>query len=359
MVIFDPPISGASTRSVSAAQLQRFARRAQKLARVQGEVDILIASNKRLRDLNRRFRRKNKPTDVLSFPRPSGGDIAISAQIALENAQRYGHSLAAELKILVLHGMLHLAGYDHESDNGRMARAESRLRSQLKLPASLIDRTHSSGKLRQSKLTAARSAKAAKTIRKPTAAKRKSSRKPQPAQQEQAMTLVALYTVILLLCALLVLVSYVERLYTESGKFLSREFQENIEAFENLVEPRLLRSSQRAALTFSVLTQLSTASVAFIIGYLVFREPLDLAGNHSGHHRHHSGHYCLQPAVVLHAVHADARRMAGEIHSAFADPDLSHAAHHQSPSASGSPLPRWLSRMSRKSLSILQKPWTH
>ena len=135
MVIFDSTISAASTRSVSAAQLQRFARRAQKLAEVQGEVDILISGNQRLRDLNRRFRRKNKPTDVLSFPRSSGGDIAISAQIALQNAQRYGHSVAIELKILVLHGMLHLAGYDHESDNGRMARAELRLRSQLKLPA--------------------------------------------------------------------------------------------------------------------------------------------------------------------------------------------------------------------------------
>src|SRR5438445_951939 len=81
------------------------------------------------------------------------------------------------------------------------------------------------------------------------------------------------YLVIVVLCAVLTLVSYVERLYTESGKFLSREFQENIEAFENLVEPRLLRSSQRAALTFSVLTQLCTASVAFIIGHLVFRDP--------------------------------------------------------------------------------------
>jgi|SRR5882724_2596103 len=151
MVIFEPAISGASTHSVSAAQLQRFARRAQTLARVKGEVDILIASNTRLRDLNRRFRHKNKPTDVLSFPRPSGGDIAISAQIALDNAHHYGHSLAAELKILVLHGMLHLAGYDHESDNGRMARAEARLRSQLKLPASLIDRSHSSGKSPQAK----------------------------------------------------------------------------------------------------------------------------------------------------------------------------------------------------------------
>src|SRR6478672_13777237 len=151
MVIFDPPITGVSTRSVSAAQLQRFARRAQKLAEVQGEVDILIATNKRLRDLNRRFRRKDKPTDVLSFPRPSGGDIAISAQIARDNAQRYGHSLANELKILVLHGMLHLAGYDHESDNGRMAHAESRLRSQLKLPASLIDRAHSSSQAQQTR----------------------------------------------------------------------------------------------------------------------------------------------------------------------------------------------------------------
>jgi probable rRNA maturation factor len=184
MVIFDSPISGASTRSISAAQLQRFARRAQMLARVKGDVDILIATNKRLRDLNRRFRRKNKPTDVLSFPLPSGGDIAISAQIARENALRYGHSLAAELGILVLHGMLHLAGYDHESDNGRMARVEASLRSQLKLPASLIDRMHSSAKLPKAKPTAARSAKATKNHPKATAAKAdKSNREPATAKR--------------------------------------------------------------------------------------------------------------------------------------------------------------------------------
>ena len=86
------------------------------------------------------------------------------------------------------------------------------------------------------------------------------------------MTLVAVYIVVTLLCALLVLVSYLDRLYTESGKFLSREFQENIEAFEQLVEPRLLRASRRAALTFAVLTQLVTATIAFLIGYLVFRD---------------------------------------------------------------------------------------
>jgi probable rRNA maturation factor len=146
MVIFETADSAASILGVSPALVQRFVRRAQLLAKVKGEVDVLISGNQRLRELNRRFRRKNKPTDVLSFPRPSGGDIAISAQIARENAHRYGHSLANELKILVLHGMLHLAGYDHESDNGRMARAEARLRAQLKLPSSLIDRAHSGSK---------------------------------------------------------------------------------------------------------------------------------------------------------------------------------------------------------------------
>jgi probable rRNA maturation factor len=139
MVIFETAVKG-----VSVAMIQRFARKAQKLAKVVGEVDILISSNKRLQELNRRFRRKNKPTDVLSFPRPVGGDIAISGDIARHNAILYGHSPAEELKILVLHGMLHLAGHDHESDNGQMARTESRLRAQLKLPASLIDRAHGS-----------------------------------------------------------------------------------------------------------------------------------------------------------------------------------------------------------------------
>jgi probable rRNA maturation factor len=139
MLIFETTVQG-----VSAAVIQRFVRRAQKLARFVGEVDILVSGNKRLQELNRRFRRKNKPTDVLSFPRPVGGDIAISADIARRNATLYGHSVAEELKILVLHGMLHLAGHDHESDSGEMARLESRLRAQLRLPASLIDRTHAS-----------------------------------------------------------------------------------------------------------------------------------------------------------------------------------------------------------------------
>src|SRR5207244_5322529 len=99
------------------------------------------------RALNRSFRKKDRPTDVLSFPVNHGnssghaGDIAISAEIAIDNATRYGHSPADEVKILILHGMLHLAGHDHEKDNGKMARLENKLRKELALPASLIDRT--------------------------------------------------------------------------------------------------------------------------------------------------------------------------------------------------------------------------
>lgn len=131
-------------QGVSAAGLARFARRAQQLAGCRGQVNVLIAGNRRLRALNRAFRGKDKPTDVLSFPGDrEGGDIAISADLARRNARVYGHSTLNELRILILHGMLHLAGHDHERDGGRMARLESRLRSHLKLPASLIERAAS------------------------------------------------------------------------------------------------------------------------------------------------------------------------------------------------------------------------
>lgn len=86
------------------------------------------------------------------------------------------------------------------------------------------------------------------------------------------MTTVIVYIAILLLCALLALVSYVEQLYTESGKFLTREFQENIEAFEKLVEPRLVSTSGRAFLAIAVSAQLCIAAVALLIGYLVFQD---------------------------------------------------------------------------------------
>ena len=98
-----------------------------------------------MRQLNAQFRGKDYSTDVLSFPSPSlvkgfSGDIAVSGDIAARNAQLLGHSVASEVKILVLHGVLHLAGYDHVSDNGQMAEKELRLRRKLGLPAALIER---------------------------------------------------------------------------------------------------------------------------------------------------------------------------------------------------------------------------
>jgi probable rRNA maturation factor len=131
---------------LSQLALSRFVALAKRALRLQGELTVLVTDNEELRRLNRRFRGKNKPTDVLSFPAPSGGrdgpkgDVAISAEIARANAKMLGHSTADELKILVLHGVLHLAGYDHERDHGEMARKELRLRKSLGLPLGLIER---------------------------------------------------------------------------------------------------------------------------------------------------------------------------------------------------------------------------
>lgn len=131
---------------LSEAALQRFLTRARKAVRLQGEVSLLLTSNREMRNLNRKFRGKDKPTDVLSFPAADAvapdcaGDLAISADIAQSNARELGHSTEDEVRILILHGLLHLAGYDHETDAGQMARKESRLRNALGLPSTLIQR---------------------------------------------------------------------------------------------------------------------------------------------------------------------------------------------------------------------------
>jgi len=130
-------------RGVSRAALERFTARACRAARVRGEVNVVVAANAELRRLNRDFRGKDRPTDVLSFPaagKELAGDIAISATIARANARRLGHTVAKELQVLILHGVLHLAGYDHETDSGAMRRKEDRLRAQLGLPVTLIAR---------------------------------------------------------------------------------------------------------------------------------------------------------------------------------------------------------------------------
>ncbi len=138
----------SKVRGVSARALGQFAARAQRAAGVRGEVDVLITSSAELRRLNRRFRGMDTATDVLSFPSADGtaGDIAIAAEVGARNARRLGHRAADEMKILILHGLLHLAGYDHETDAGEMARKEVRLRRALGLPAALIERTAEAGR---------------------------------------------------------------------------------------------------------------------------------------------------------------------------------------------------------------------
>ena len=113
-----------------------------------GTVTLVVTSDRRIRGLNRTWRGQDKATDVLSFPAgddpgpaPHLGDIVISRETAARQARHEGHSLATELRVLALHGLLHLLGYDHERDSGRMARIERRLRRQGGLPSGLIERT--------------------------------------------------------------------------------------------------------------------------------------------------------------------------------------------------------------------------
>jgi probable rRNA maturation factor len=108
------------------------------------EFCCLITDDRELRRLNRDFRQKDYPTDVLSFPsgEPAGslGDIAISADRAAGQATEFDHSIAEEIKILMLHGLLHLTGMDHETDSGEMSRSEKQWRKRLGLAATLTER---------------------------------------------------------------------------------------------------------------------------------------------------------------------------------------------------------------------------
>jgi probable rRNA maturation factor len=138
-------ISRGRVAGVSDINLARFVTRVRKTIPLRGLVNVVVTTNSEMKRLNGRFRGKDEPTDVLSFPggEMSGlaGEIAISHEIAKENAGRLGHSVTEEIKILILHGMLHLAGYDHEDDGGKMARKEHNLRKALRLPDALIERS--------------------------------------------------------------------------------------------------------------------------------------------------------------------------------------------------------------------------
>ena len=137
---------------LSRSGLGRFMRVAQVAVGLRGEVDVLLAGDRTLRRLNREFRGKDKATDVLSFPafasppEPSegapehAGDVAISLETAQRQAAEHGHLLRDEVRVLLLHGLLHLAGMDHEVDGGEMAAREVELRVRLRLPSGLIAR---------------------------------------------------------------------------------------------------------------------------------------------------------------------------------------------------------------------------
>ena len=146
--------AGPSPYALSKAGLTRFFNRARQAVGLTGEVEVLLTSDAELKRLNRSFRGKNKATDVLSFPAfvpegfPAGfpvpdtaGDLAISLETAARQANAFGHSLENEVRILLLHGLLHLSGLDHETDNGEMAAREAELREKLRLPKGLIART--------------------------------------------------------------------------------------------------------------------------------------------------------------------------------------------------------------------------
>jgi probable rRNA maturation factor len=146
MITIEPP-STISIPALSRSGLTSFLNRARLAAGLPGEVEVLLTGDAELKRLNKSFRGKNKPTDVLSFPTPAeiaqhhAGDLAISLETAARQAAAYGHTLRDEVRILLLHGLLHLAGEDHETDNGEMALREAALRRELKLPATLIERT--------------------------------------------------------------------------------------------------------------------------------------------------------------------------------------------------------------------------
>jgi probable rRNA maturation factor len=149
----EPPSSIVLFRRIPAGvrpvALERYARVLRDEVAGGISFECLITNDRELQRLNLDFRGKDSATDVLSFPAGrnddgSGpgflGSLAVSWQRAAAQAREFGHSLETELRILMLHGILHLLGMDHETDRGRMARAEARWRARLRLPNGLIER---------------------------------------------------------------------------------------------------------------------------------------------------------------------------------------------------------------------------
>jgi probable rRNA maturation factor len=136
-----------SALGLSRAGLGRFLRAAQTAVGLRGDIAVLLSDDRALRRLNREFRGKDKTTDVLSFPADRkmvhghAGDLAVSLETAARQAREHGHSLRDEVRVLLLHGVLHLAGMDHEADRGEMAEREAKLRKRFGLRSGLIARS--------------------------------------------------------------------------------------------------------------------------------------------------------------------------------------------------------------------------
>ena len=130
--------------AVSVPHLKKFSRElCQYLKLFHCGFTLILSNDRRIRRLNHLFRLKNQPTDILSFPSSptdrnddpfenrSLGDMMVSVETAYRQAIQQGHSLEREIDILVIHGILHLLGYDHETDQGQMRRIERRLQRRL------------------------------------------------------------------------------------------------------------------------------------------------------------------------------------------------------------------------------------
>lgn len=148
-------VSRQRRRRVDQGRLKRVLAAAAEILGVTGEVALVLAGDRAVRTLNRDYRGKDRPTDVLSFPGPCGehalleaqrsvprcpecrggeatlGDIVISLDTAARNAASLARTLPQELDVLALHGFLHVLGLDHESDDGTMGRVEAQLRERL------------------------------------------------------------------------------------------------------------------------------------------------------------------------------------------------------------------------------------
>jgi len=135
-----------ATPEISRRNLRAFAQRLGSAVAGGRAFCCLITSSRELQRLNREYRKQDHTTDVLSFPAGGGngflGELAISFPAARSQAAEFGVRVEQEIEILMLHGLLHLLGMDHETDRGRMARAERKWRKALGLPVGLIEQVH-------------------------------------------------------------------------------------------------------------------------------------------------------------------------------------------------------------------------